>query len=172
MALTKVRAGGYDTGGIIQVQHTLYTGEFDQSISATTDTKINNLSVNITPISTSSKILLQTAIFWEGTLVDHEFLWMFFRDNTVLKAPQVGSNRRSGISIGSTAYYSDDKVSTPSSAVFQYFDSPSTTSQITYHSGVSTRTAASLFVNRSQTDSDTIDYERGISYISATEIAG
>jgi hypothetical protein len=172
MALTKIRAGGYAAGGVIQVQHTQFIGTSQAiALAANTDTALSDLTVSITPTATSSKILLQTHVFWEGHLYDHGFIWMFFRDSTVLKAP-VGGTRRSGISIGSTAYYAADVSSTPSTAVYQYFDSPSSTSAITYKVGVSVLSAGDLYINRTYSPNDGTDYERGISYISATEIAG
>lgn len=160
-------------GGIIQVQYTQYTGTTSYSLSATTDSSLSDLTVNITPTSTSSKILIQTHVFFEMTSnPDHLLAWMFMRDSTVLKAPVVGSNRRSTISAGSTAYYADDKASTPASAVYQYFDSPNTTSQVTYKVAVNSYNAGTLYLNRSVLDSDATDYERGVSYICVTEIAG
>lgn len=174
MALTRVNNQALlgAPGAVLQVQYSQYTGTFYQTLTANTDTAVANFSVNITPLSTSSKILLQGHVFWEGGLTDHEFIWMFMRGSTALKAPQAGSNRRSGVSIGSTAYYADDKASTPSTAIYQYFDAPITTSQLTYHIGVSSRTGATIYINRSIDDTDSIDHERGISYISAIEIAG
>lgn len=158
-------------GGIIQMQYTQYTSTFQQSFTAGTDGKLNNLSVNITPVSTSSKIFIQSHVTFEGSVVDHEIVWMFFRDDTALKAPTAGS-RRSGISMGSTAYYADDRASTGSTAVYQYFDEPNTTSQVTYHVGLMSRIAVNMYINRTKDDTDNAHHERGISYISVTEIAG
>lgn len=158
-------------GGTIQTQYTQYTGTFQQVFSANTDGTLNNLSVNITPTSTSSKILIQAHVTFEGSIYDHDFVWMFFRGSTALKAPVSGS-RRSGISMGQTAYYADDRASTASSAVYQYFDEPNTTSQVTYHVGLNCRQAVNVYVNRTKTDTNSTDFERGISYISVTEIAG
>lgn len=159
-------------GGIIQMQYTQYTGTTSYSISAATDSSLSDLTVNITPTSTSSKILIQTHVMFEMTVnQDHNICWMFMRDSTVLKAPDAGT-RRECISAGSTAYYADDKASTPSTAVYQYFDSPNTTSQITYKVAMNSYSAGTLYVNRSITDTNSADFERGVSYISVTEIAG
>jgi len=159
-------------GSTIQTQYTQFIVPSSAiALSANTDTALSDLAVSITPTSTSSKILLQTHVFWEGHMYDHGFIWMFFRDSTVLKAAQAGS-RRSGISVGTTNYYSSDVSSTPSTAVYQYFDAPLSTSAITYKVGVSSLNAGDLYINRSFSANDGTDYERGISYISATEIAG
>ena len=172
MALTKVRAGGYATGGIIQIQHTQFTGTASPSITNTTDTALTDLTVSITPTATSSKILLQAHVFFEGSISDYQWSWMFFRDSTVLKAP-AGSGQTSVISSSCISFYDDDNASTPSTAVYQYFDTPSTTSSVTYKVGVVTTGGnATLHINKSSTDAGSSGYERGISYISATEIAG
>jgi len=172
VALTKVRAGGYATGGIIQIQHTQFTGTASPSITNTTDTALTDLTVSITPTATSSKILLQAHVFFEGSTSDYQWSWMFFRDSTVLKAP-AGSGQTSVISSSCISFYDDDNASTPSTAVYQYFDTPSTTSSVTYKVGVVTTGGnATLHINKSSTDAGSSGYERGISYISATEIAG
>ena len=173
MALTKVRAGGYATGGIIQIQHTQFTGTASPSITNATDTALTDLTVSITPTATSSKILLQAHVFFEGSTSDYNWSWMFFRDSTVLKAPTGGSGQTSVISSSCISFYADDNSSTPSTAVYQYFDTPSTTSSVTYKVGVVTTGGNStLHINKSLTDSGSGGYARGISYISATAIAG
>ena len=78
----------------------------------------------------------------------------------------------SSASFAAGTSYDDDNSSTPSTAVYQYFDTPSTTSAVTYKVGVISDGASTLYINRSAGDADTSGYERGISYISATEIAG
>lgn len=157
---------------ILQVKYTQFIGTSSQiNLSSNTDTALSDLTVSITPTATSSIILLQTHVFFEGSIDDHNFVWMFYRDSTVLKAP-VGGSRRSGISAGSTSVYIQDNSSTPSTAVYQYFDAPSSTSAITYKVGINSVTADSLYINRSYSATDSHNYERGISYISATEIAG
>ena len=159
------------SGGIIQVQYTQFTGTASQSITSTTDTVLTDLTVSITPTSTSSKILLQTHVLFEASISDYKVNWMFFRDSTVLKAPAAGS-RKCIISASATSFYDDDNSSTPSSVAYQYFDTPSTTSAVTYKVGVITDGASTLYINRSVLDADSSGYERGVSYISATEIAG
>ena len=159
------------SGSVLQVQYTQFTGTASPAISSSTDTALTDLTVSITPTSTSSKILLQAHVMFEASVSDYKVNWMFFRDSTVLKAPVVGS-RKSIISTTCAAFYDDDSSSTPSNAGYQYFDTPSTTSPITYKVGVITDGAATLYLNRTALDSDIIGYERGVSYISATEIAG
>lgn len=182
MALSKitnggVAASGIPSGGIIQVQYTQYdTAETYSSVTADTDFAITQLAVDITPTSTSSIIMLQSQIC--GELGDADDMWnhvlFFFRDSTALKAT-ASSNRQIGVS-ALTRTHSSDVTSTPEIGFFQYFDSPSSTSQITYKVGMRLKYAGGSGVdfalNRTVTDTDSDVHERLISYISATEIAG
>ena len=70
------------------------------------------------------------------------------------------------------SYYADDASSTPDTAYYSYFDTPNTTSQITYKIGVHCNVDTTIYVNRTVNDTDNDYFERGISFISATEIAG
>ena len=71
-------------------------------------------------------------------------------------------------------YTSGNQDSTPEMANWTYFDTPSTTSQITYTVATQQNAGSSStwYTNRTVGDQDTAFYERGISFISATEIAG
>ena len=70
------------------------------------------------------------------------------------------------------SHHSADGTSTPETVYYSYFDAPSTTSQITYKVGVSVNANSTLNVNRTGNDTDNAQAERGISFISATEIGG
>lgn len=174
MALTQVRPAGLDlrSGSIIQVQYTQFTGTSVNSLSG--DTVLTDLTVNITPTSTSSIIKLEAMVNgeWGASDASHESVWFFYRDTTKLSAPEAGS-RKVGILSGTfRSYDAVDASSTPEHAVYSYIDSPSSTSQITYKVGVSQGLNRSWFLNRTVADSDAAGFERGTSLILATEIAG
>ena len=160
-------------GQVIQVQYTQYTGTFTQAYTADTDAVIgaSALSVNITPKSTSSIIKLDAHVFHEFSAVNTQdnHVWFFYRDSTALRAPAAGS-RPCGISM-SSINNATDAGSTPEIVNYTYFDTPNTTSQITYKIGLLTRFSGTLYVNRTVTDNDNNAHERGISFTSATEIA-
>ena len=169
----------YIKDAVLQVKYSqIDTTVASISVSANTDTVVTQLTVNITPKSTSSIIRLDTHIFHEwsnladGTAVaaPAESAWFFYRDTTKLAAPSA-SNRQSGISI-SRVSYQGDAGSTPEIATYSYFDTPSTTSQITYKVGVRNHYAVNFSLNRTISDTDTTQFERGMSFISATEIGG
>ena len=168
------------TGGIInaknmviQMPFTQYTGTTQVSITGGANTSIDVLSVNITPKSTSSIIRLDAHIFheWGHINSQHDSMWFFYRDSTKLAHTQVGS-RRAGITTSLISYISAEAGSTPEATNYSYFDSPNTTSQITYKVGVINQQNATLYINRTVIDNDGFDFERGISFISATEIGG
>jgi len=168
---TVTGAGG---GKVLQVQYTQYDSANTQAITANTDTAITNLSVSITPTATNSIIKIESFLFCEYSATN----WManttffFLRDATKLSAPAAG-NRRVGISFPSTGWHTSDVTASPDSGATVWFDSThNTTSQITYHLAMSSVYAGTLYVNRTVNDSDNNEHERGVSFISATEIAG
>lgn len=132
----------------------------------------SHLSLSITPKFTSSKILLSTSIFFEAGASQHEFCWALHRDSTKLGAPSAGS-RRTGIMMTSMGHVDADGNSTPDSVSFSYYDTPNTTSAITY--AVSFNHSADsqvVYLNSTGSGVDSIAYERGVSILIAQEIAG
>ena len=179
MALTQITGDGLATSGlptgtVLQVQYTQYTGTFSQSLTSNTSTILGSavLTLDITPSSTSSIIKLDSHIFheWSNQAYATENVWFFYRDSTLLRAPTDG-NRACGISTSTLTHHTDDATSTPEMVYYTYFDAPSTTSQITYKVGVRVYASSTLYVNRTVNDTNNTQAERGISFISATEIA-
>ena len=163
----------YMKGAVLQVKYLqIDTTVASISVSANTDTVVTQLTVNITPKSTSSIIRLDTHVFHEWANVNdpHEAVWFFYRDTTKLGAT-AASNRQSGISMSRLSYHGD-ATSTPEMATYSYFDVPNTTSQITYKVGIRNHYATNFSLNRTINDTDTTQFERGMSFISATEIGG
>lgn len=177
MALSLIKSESLATGAggsIIQVQHTQFTGTSDISIDAATDTVLTDLTVNITPTSTSSIIKIEAMVNGEWSNADGAIngVWFFFRDTTKLSHAAAG-NRPVGILMNTAdGFYALDQDSTAEHAYYSYFDTPSTTSQITYKVGVYQKDGYDWSLNMTQGDTDNSAYERGISNISVTEIAG
>ena len=91
-----------------------------------------------------------------------------------IAAPAAGS-RKVGILLGTgLTYESSDSSSTPEQANYMYFDTPSTTSQVTYKVGFNHSQSGTIdwHLNKCVTDSDNVNQERGVSSICVTEIAG
>ena len=133
----------------------------------------SHLSLSITPKSANSKILLTARVFHElNVTANHTTLWSFYRDSTKLAAPIVG-NRRSGIAQTAIGYISADADSTADTVSYNYYDSPNTTSAITYIVSFNhTSSNVILNLNRTQADGNSSGYERGISILIAQQIGG
>ena len=82
----------------------------------------------------------------------------------------VGTNNSQGIAMASLSYYLNDANSTPEQCVFDYLDSPSTSSPVTYQVYVNSLAAITLVTNRTYT-AGTAGYEYGASTITLWEIA-
>lgn len=168
-----VAASGIPSGGIIQVQRTQFISTNTVSLTANTNTALTDLTVNITPASASSVIQLQAHVFCEFGIEgnDWEHVFFFYRDSTKLGHAAAGS-RKTGISMATRTFRENDSNSTPNIARYDYFDTPATTSTITYKCGIQVVTADTLYINRTVGDQDANYTERGISSITVTEIAG
>ena len=161
-------------GGIIQVQYTQFTGTNSVGVSNIADTVFTDLTVNITPASTSSIIKVEAMVNGEWGNQDGatDSTWFFMRDSTKLAHPTAG-NRNVGVRMGNyISYHSANADSTPEGAYYSYFDSPSSTSQITYKVAARAGTSFTYYLNRTVGDTDAVGYERGTSFICVTEIAG
>lgn len=176
MALTRLNNQALPAGSVLQVQHTQYTGTTVTVCASNTNVVLGHLTVNITPKSTSSIIRIDAAVTgeWESESPMWNSNWFFYRDSTKLSAP-TASNKTTGIHMGtSISIYVLNNSSTPENAYYSYFDTPSTTSQITYKVAVIQGSGSEYdwYTNRTAGDADNEQYERGVSFISATEIAG
>jgi len=174
MALIKLNNQSLPSGSVLQVKHAQKTDTGTVSLSADTDAVIHtDLQVTITPTSANSIIKLEGQIFGEhgdaANIYNH--MVFFYRDTTKLAAPTAGS-RTSGVATMTRTYTSANTDSTPEYAYYAYFDSPSTTSAITYKLGIRSGSAETFYINRTVSDADNDGTERGTSFINATEIAG
>jgi len=158
-------------GHIIQVKYfQLTTNQTETISSANADQAISNFTVNITPTSTSSIIKLEAQVFLESSNSPHDTVFFFFRDSTKLANTETVGSRRAGIVVPSISFHNETS-STAEMAHLGYFDAPSSTSAIAYKLGVNTNATNDLFINRTKDDTDNGSHERGVSWISAMEIA-
>ena len=169
-----VAASGIPSGGIIQFQRTQLNTAATQAFSADTDTAFTDLTVNITPTSTSSIIKLECHL--AGEFDDDDITWdhamLFFRDTTALKSSGSFTSSQVGISALTRTYTDNNDSSTAEVGYYTYFDSPNTTSQVTYKVGINSRYAGTFHINTTVNTNDSTSTERFVSNIAATEIAG
>ena len=149
-------------GKILQVVQTVKTDAFTTTtIDAWVD--ITGMSVNITPSSTSSKILVMF-----NTSVSADFAgFRILRDSTEVGSGSAGS--RTPAVIGAQRPMASTRVEAIS---YEYLDSPATTSQITYKIQVQTTTAGTTYINRESAYSDNSTYFATASNITVMEVAG
>ena len=168
MALTKLTSASMPAGTILQ---TLQASKSDsQEISSTSFVDVSNLSVAITPRSTSSKILVTVILYgYPGHYVGKASI---MRDSTEIGKADTSSNRPITALPFSLPPNTDGSITHASA---QILDTPSTTSQITYKVTAAKRAdgGESLFINRSESDRNTTSYDpRAVSYITVQEVAG
>tara|TARA_R100000808_G_scaffold4606_2_gene14799 strand:- start:42 stop:629 length:588 start_codon:yes stop_codon:yes gene_type:complete len=158
-------------GKVLQVVQTHDITGRSQSISAATTANISGLNATITPSATTSKILVSVRWNGEGSVSDlQDSVFGINRDSTEIGASAHAGSRQGGIATISMGYYLSEVTTTPDNCYYEYLDSPSSTSAITYHGTVSPKTAMTLYTNRSVNDNDASWVERVTSTITLWEI--
>ena len=164
---------------VVSVSDTVRETVGTVSMSATSTYYDTPFAVTITPSATSSKILLMGHVMGEFSADDYLFIWRINRaisggSTTAIQGVGVGS-RPPCISVVPSGFYNSNADSTPTVINFSgLLDSPSTTSAITYTFQVRAPQNASqtFYYNQTKNSSDAVDYERGLSWITAQEISG
>ena len=155
-------------GHVLQVAQTIKTDTFTTTSASMVD--ITGLSVNITPKSSSSKILVMYDVTCTGS---HYVSYIdVLRDSTVLAKPDAAGNRPINTSVQTMR---DELVASHGGTDRHngtILDSPATTSQITYKVQTKARSTHTSYVNRGQPDRNTAEYDgRQTSTITVMEIA-
>jgi hypothetical protein len=181
MALT--RLNNRSISAVTELPSSITSGMVLQTVQArktdtwSTDSKsfavITGLSATITPVSTTSKILVLIDVMAVANYYTSSIA--LFRNGTeIAQADSAGSRPRSILEISIPPSWNSDGGVLRHAA--NYLDSPSTTSAITYDlRGVERRDGFEglLFVNRSEQDRNTTGYDqRGASTLTLLEIAG
>ena len=151
-------------GRILQVVSTTKSDDF--STTSTSLVAITGLSVSITPTSTSNKILVYFSVDGSNNSGGAaSAVVAVFKDGSNYFGADIG-NRTRGWQL---ANYGDSN--TGESVAFQFLDSPSTTSQITYDVRIKAQ-ASTATVNMSGSDNNNANFGyRSASVITAMEVA-
>ena len=158
-------------GKVLQVIQTHNVTGVSQSLTANTIANITNLSAAITPTATSSKILV--IVSWSGENsadLNQDTLLGLKRGTTVVGSPTSEGSRIPGIMPLSINYYLVNRDSTPESCVYQYLDSPSTSSAVTYYATAECSGNTTLYSCRTVADSDSSTYDRTTTTMTLMEI--
>lgn len=162
----------YTNGSVIQVQSTTKTDTYSLS-TTNTWTAITGFEVTITPTSTSSKVLITASISY-GATSNIYGVARLVRGSTAIALGDTGGSR-----VRATATLSGDNDSASqlaklSSTSIEFLDSPATTSATTYkvEAFIDSVVSGTLGINRSGSDEANTYNFRGVSTITAKEIAG
>lgn len=161
-------------GSVIQVVSAIKTDTFSTTVSDGTFVDITGLSANITPISTSSRIFIMVNIGKTSVAVTGRAInFLLLRGSTELGTPNADGSRLRVAFCSHTASF-DQNGRGGTSASYSFFDSPSTTSQITYKVQMSGHDGDATVINRSgeNLDSNDAPQSRTSSTITLMEIAG
>ena len=152
-------AGG---GKIGQVVQTTIEGTVTYGTASWAD--ITGMTVDITPVATTSKILVMTDA--SISVTSNLGMWVkLVRDSTDRYIGDASSSRNQA-SKGTIAYH----ASTSHSASFKYLDSPSTTSATTYKLQWYPETSSTICIGRNLSDADAIYNARTANSITVMEV--
>jgi hypothetical protein len=153
---TDLPASALPAGSVLQVVSTNKTNTYTEAVSSGSFSAIiPGLTATITPISATSKIL----VWGFCDTIDVVRSLALFRDTT-----QIG--------LGDAAGSRKQSHSQSAAFVFNFLDSPATTSAITYGVKIQGAAATTVYVNRRSSDTDTGTNARSTSTITLMEIAG
>ena len=156
------------TGSVLQVVSTAKTDTFSESVAAgAISGDVTGLTAAITPSTATNKILVNVTVC-ASVPSNPTFIYLYVNGSA---SPFVGNTAgsRARVSV-SGIWWNDD---TMNSYAFSFLHSPSSTSAQTYsirlgHASGLTRT---IYVNRSVNDTDSAQFNRNASSITAMEIA-
>ena len=168
-----VPATAMPTGSILQVKQTHLNTADSQSLSANTKAEISNLSVSITPTTTTSDMLVFVRWNGEPSANNHNITFGLRRDSTDIGQPAAAGSRAVNLQGIAQGFWAQDDASTPDSASYFYLDKDrsASSSAITYKATVRCSTAITLYNQRNVNDADGGSTERLTSTIIVMEVA-
>jgi len=152
-------------GKILQVVSTAKTDIWTSS--ATSFTAVTGLSASITPIATSSKILIMAQLSVGGTVLSPSGFWKVTRGGTDIYRGDAAGSRIQTVFGG---YFNGNLQDALFSHSIVYLDSPSSTSSLNYRVEAAT-SAGTIKLNAPANDADNGSYLRGASSITVMEIS-
>ena len=171
-AVSAAKIGSLPAGSILQVQSTTKSDTFSATLSSETD--ITGMSVNITPSSTSSKVLVMVTMSF-AVQTSHVSTGIYiYRDSTKIYLGDVNnSNHRTSYSPTGDYTFSYS----PGNASMTHLDSPATTSQVTYKVAVDDVYTTDTIFRLNRGNNDDASYTTNLyavtaSSITAIEVAG
>ena len=160
-------------GKILQVVSTTKSDTFSASVAAGGNSAVTGLSASITPSSTSSKILIHCVLGAAANDDGKNQVGLAIYDGSAFVDIAPASGSRTSVTTGgqTSGTGATNSVTMPS---LMLLDSPATTSSITYSAYVINPRGGTetLYVNRTEVDSDAATSVRAVSTITLMEVAG
>jgi hypothetical protein len=138
----------YSPGHVIQVVTLDNTSKTAQGFSSLTPIDISNMSIDITPKSSTSKILIQARWFGEFTAADRVYNSVFYVTRNGTKINTQSDITVSGLTMASLSYEGTDADSTPETASMFTTDSPATVSTVNYKLAMVSNSGGTIYTNR------------------------
>ena len=157
-------------GHVIQVKSAAFTNVLAIS-SADTRTDITNLSLSITPSSTSSKILVNTHISYGGSDNNLYGSGFLMRDSTDIGVNTTATGSQFNVSFGLNLTGQANETYKLRNSSMTFLDSPSSTNALTYKVQGRVNSNGTLYINRPGVDANADYGSRGISTLTVMEIA-
>ena len=151
----------------VQVVSTTKTDAFAGN-TQTTWTDITGMSVNITPTSSSNRVVVQVSLVGGSYSGVGIVAWRLLRNGTVIDVGDAAGSRpqATGFPGGASQFW-------PAFSGTIFLDSPATTSAVTYKLQYWAEGSAFFYVNRGAADRDTSSYDpRTTSTIMVMEVSG
>lgn len=154
---------------IFQVVTSTFTASSTENPGAGNYTNYsNNLSVLITPSSASNKILLLTSVAFMGYSGRDSQGIVLYKDGTIV------DNARGVVDQSRMRFWASDYLADNDNIMMlnaHYLDSPATTSQVRYTVGMGAASDGTVGMNRTWNFSNSTADARGISVLTAFEVA-
>tara|TARA_B100000989_G_scaffold45740_1_gene29311 strand:+ start:1347 stop:1856 length:510 start_codon:yes stop_codon:yes gene_type:complete len=151
----------YTTGAVLQVKNAILTTHFEFTNTSFVD--ITGLTVNITPNSSNSKMLVTAHLGAVSGGGAHAQMFGFVRDSTV-----IGQSTSSATTLASFGQYYGNNTQYFAPMSGQVLDEPNTTSQITYKLQGKT-SGSTTYINRWASNNSQFGFS---SSITVMEIGG
>ena len=162
------------SGGIIQVKHTIFSSTYSRATSSY-DFGAIVTSDPITPTRSDSKILIQCVMYMSSSNSSGRFGYRVMRVPVGGSASHIsptqygdGDGNRQQVA----TYFRQNSTSDMQPLVFNGIDAPSTTSAVTYSIYSSGEQSDTIYVNRTNSNTDSASHYRPISTITLMEVSG
>jgi hypothetical protein len=167
---TGVPASGMPTGSVIQIIQTVKTDVFSTTSASYVD--VTGLSVTITPISTTSKILVSYSLQFSG-ITDSYGAATVVRNGSIISAGTSATGNQTNITTGLATGSSGNWNYKLQTAHYEFLDSPASTSALTYKIQVkATYSSRDVWINGPYSQDNSAYNDFGVSSITVREIKG